>query len=895
MLTIAPIRDAGRAGRYFEGLARSDRQVDPATGAAKYFQESGEPPGRWRGDAAALGKRAGDIVKVGELEQVLNGYHPETGEFLPQHQPKAHRPGWDLTFATPKTVSAIWAVADPEVRAAIERAHEAAVGAAMDYLQANAAFTRRGQGGQEAEPVRLIAVEYQHSASRAQDPHLHSHLLVMNLALRADGTWGTIESRWLYQHRQAAGHLYQAELAARLRALGFAIQRGRGATFEVAGVPPALRAAWSQRHAQMAAHGATGQSKAAEWAFQKDRPEKARVNRAALFERWGAEALAHGLEPAAIRHALEAGRSLPQHEEPAVDWAALRARMTEDRSTFRPEDLVRAVASRMYGAWDAARVQAEVAAALADPEQGFVALGTDERGPLYTTQEHLDRERRMLEALGRLAGAATHAADPRAVERAVARDRGGWRLSPEQADAVRALAGGSRLGTVRGAAGTGKTSSMIALREAYEASGYRLIGAATSNAAARVLGKEARIKSYSIAKLLYELASPEERYEARARLAWEGQEAERVQAAEARGEEPGEPRPFPGLNAADRAWLAGPGRARREPAIRLDSRTVVLVDEAAMADTAMMAKLVEHVERSGAKLVMIGDERQIQAVGAGGGFAAARQIARQVGSDAELREGRRQKIQWQKEAAERISLGQAQEALQLYEREGRLMVEESPEAAARRLVEDWARDRLLEKGTQLILASTHAQGAVLNRLAQAALKARGLLGPAVAEGESDRQGRQTLHQGDEVIFTQKQGREGQGWINGDRGVVVGARDGKVLVRLEGGRIVGFDPRRFRGWRLAYAATAHKSQGATVDRAYYYLSSMDRRELGYVATSRHRRDLRIYADRTTLGVDPAAERARVIAALARGLSKSDQKRLALEEAARARERAVGHER
>lgn len=448
MMTISPITNAGSASKYFEGVSATDREIDPSTGAVRYFAESGEPPGRWRGHAASLGRPGGDIVKAGELERLLNGQHPESGESLVQTQAgKSHRPGWDLTFSSPKSVSAVWAAADPELRAAIERAHEAAVQAAFDYLQANAAYTRRGKGGTELERVQLIGIEYQHSTSRAQDPHLHSHLLIANVAQRSDGTWGTLESRPMFQHRMAAGSLYQSELAARLRDMGFEIVKGRGGTFEIDGVPGDLKKLWSGRHEQMEANGATGQSREAERAFLEGRPEKGKIHRPSLFAKWGAEAAAHGLDPVKIRTELMRGRI--QSAEP-LEWAQIRERLTADRSTFRREDVIRQVATASYGQYSAQQLQALVDAALTQSESGFVRLGSDDRGEFYTTVEHLEREKRMLSAMGRLAASTTHAADVRAVERAISKDRGGWKLSDEQAQAVRALAGGSRIATTRG-------------------------------------------------------------------------------------------------------------------------------------------------------------------------------------------------------------------------------------------------------------------------------------------------------------------------------------------------------------------------------------------------------------------------------------------------------------
>ncbi len=748
-MTIAKISSRVAASKYFEGLTHADRAIDPATGAVRYFAESGEPPGRWHG-SEALGIASGSIAQAGVLEKILSGVHPETGEALVQAQ-KEHRPGWDLTFSAPKSVSAIWAVGDPDLRRAIEYAHEQAVSEAKKYLDGNAGYTRRGHGGEESEHVTLLGIEYQHSTSREQDPHLHSHLLIMNAAPRKDGSWGTIDPQPLYQHRMAAGSLYQSELASRLHDMGFEIEKGTGGTFEIQGVPSDLKKLWSKRHESMEVHG---QSKAAELAFQKGRADKQHVDRRDNFIKWQVEGLDRGFDATKARSLMN---SRQQTQPQDIDWTALRTKLTESQSTFQAPDLTKLLAQHAYGRYNASDIRAMSAVAVNNPEFGLVRLGQDQRGQgIFTTKEHLERERQMLETMGKLSQSHTHGARSREVEKAIKAERNRFTLSDEQANAVKSLTGGNRLSTVRGAAGAGKTTSMIALKEAYEASGYTLVGATTSNQAARVLQDESGIQSTSISKLLFEIQKP-------------------------------------------------------NSAITLNDKTILLIDEAGMVDTPQLAQLVQHVDNSGAKIVLIGDEKQLQSIGSGGGFQAARQITKIVGGDAELKQTRRQKMGWQKEAAERFSQGQALEALQMYEREGRLKTADGIESTSQELVNDWMKDRIEHKGeTQLIIASSHAQGAVLNRLAQAALKAHGLIsGVEIAKGlTTEKHGKQDLYMGDEIMFRENsKGAKGIGVINGDRGVVQGMSPvGKIRVKLNDGRVVAFDPHEYKNWSLGYAST-----------------------------------------------------------------------------------------
>ena len=841
-MTIAKISSRGAASKYFEGLTHADRAIDPATGAVRYFAESGEPPGRWHG-SEALGIASGSIAQAGVLEKILSGVHPETGEALVQAQ-KEHRPGWDLTMSAPKSVSAIWAVGDPDLRRAIEYAHEQAVASAKKYLDSNAGYTRRGHGGEDFEQVPLIGIEYQHSTSREQDPHLHSHLLIMNAAQRADGSFGTIDPQPFYQHRMAAGSLYQSELASRLHDMGFQIEKGSGGTFEVAGVPSDLKKYWSKRHDQMAQNGATGQSITAEAAFAKDRRDKQHVIRADNFIQWQVEGLDHGFDAAKARSLMSTGHQHPRQNN--FDWPEIRQKLTESKSTFQSQDLTKLLAQISYGQHDANEVRALAQGALNNPDSGLIRLNQDGRGQgIFTTKEHLERERQMLVTMGRLAQADSHSAKSSYVEKSVAKKRNGLLLGDEQAQAVRTLAGGSRIATLRGAAGAGKTTSMIALREAYESSGYKMIGATISNQAARVLQDESGIQSTSISKLLYELEKP-----------------------------------------------GGSGNA-------LNAKSVLLIDESGMVDTPQLSRLIDYVDKSGAKIVLVGDEKQLQSIGSGGGFQSARTITKTVGGDSVLVQTRRQKVDWQREAAEKFSQGQAQVALEMYDRQGRLTTGNGIEDTSKELVSDWVKDRVEHKSeTQLIIASSHAQGSVLNKLAQTALKAHGLIsGVEIAKDlTTEKHGKQDLYMGDEIMFRENsKGKRGIGVINGDKGVVLGmSPDGnKIRVKLTDGRVVAFDPYEYKNWTLGYASTVHKSQGSTVDRSYYLVGSGDKREMGYVAGSRHRKDMRFYVDRSVYEAaknsqDKTQAKDELIKSIAKGLSKSDEKELAITVAQRGRD-------
>src|SRR5262245_27980884 len=200
MLSIAAL--SGGQGNYYLALARDD-----------YYLKGGEPPGRWLGEGAKLLGLTGQ-VEGPALKQLLRGFSADGAVPLIQGAGNSdHQPGWDLTFSCPKSVSVLWSQAEESERRVIQEAQAAAVREALDYLQDVAAFTRRGKGGHTQERTKLLVASFDHGTSRAQDPQLHTHCLILNVGVRADGTTGTILSEPFYRHKLAAGAMYRAELA----------------------------------------------------------------------------------------------------------------------------------------------------------------------------------------------------------------------------------------------------------------------------------------------------------------------------------------------------------------------------------------------------------------------------------------------------------------------------------------------------------------------------------------------------------------------------------------------------------------------------------------------------------------------------------------------------------
>ena len=203
--------------------------------------------------SAWFGRGARRLQLQGTVERsafyhVLNGYSPDGTQPLVQNARDPNRQCyWDLTFSAPKSVSVLWALAPAEARQAIEQAHRRAVERALAQVEATVGLTRRGPGGRIQERVALVFATFQEYASRALDPQIHTHAVLVNLGLREDGTTGALQTRDLFRAKLQLGAVYQDQLARELRQeLGLTIERDR-VGYRIMGVPRWLCRKFSKR------------------------------------------------------------------------------------------------------------------------------------------------------------------------------------------------------------------------------------------------------------------------------------------------------------------------------------------------------------------------------------------------------------------------------------------------------------------------------------------------------------------------------------------------------------------------------------------------------------------------------------------------------------------------
>jgi conjugative relaxase-like TrwC/TraI family protein len=782
-----------------------------AAGIDDYYAGRGESPGIWTGTgAAAIGLEG--MVEDGQLGTLIRGDHPHTGDRLRRRHPKARtitvekidpasgerrleektlRPvaGFDLVFSPPKSVSLLHALGDEDTRRAVNEAHTSAWQAALTYLEDEACVVRRGTGGVGREHGEgFVAAAYQHRTSRAQDPHLHTHVIVANMARRpSDGKWRALDGEAILKtYRLAAGYLYQAHLRAELsRTLGVEWETPHKGLADLKGVPRRAIEEFSTRRAQvvehMDEHGTSG-FWAAQVAALDSRDRKEHVDLAQLREEWRARAAEHGFGRKELTAAMD--RVRPQ-ELSSRELLAIARRLlgpdglTEHSTAFSDPDLVMA--------WSQAHAQGGSADRIRRLAARFTGMDGVEpvgeapqpgRPARYSTRELINTEQAALALVARGIAAGAPTVPDQLVD-ATARETPA--LSQEQRTMLRTVASSpDRVVCVVGLAGSGKTTATRAVATAFQAAAIPALGAAPSGIAAEKLQDATGIPSTTLHRLLQE---------------------------------------------------------------ELPERCLVVVDEAGMAETRILAPLLERVEQACGKIVLIGDPCQLPAVGAGGLFTG---IVERHGA-VELGENRRQHDLEERRALEAIRNGLGRDYLAFAEGKGRLIASETPLAAKTRLLADWwaaARDDL---PGNVMIALRRRDVAELNALARALMDSHGRLGRQrlaingvefavgdriVCLRNSDKLAVKNGTRATVETIDRKHHALGVVTDRGDRVHLAGeyVEDGHV--------------------RHAYALTGHAGQGVTVDCAFVLGTGGQRlQEWGYVALSRARQQTRLYVTAT----------------------------------------------
>jgi Ti-type conjugative transfer relaxase TraA len=795
-----------------------------SVGAAKYYAEDfhredyyakgKEPPGVWQG-GKSLGLD-GTQVESADLELLFQGYDP-AGKALVQGAGERHAPGWDMPFSAPKSVSVLWGTADEATRKVIEEVHEKAVDAGLSFVREHslAEASRRGKNGLQREaPGDILLAKFTHGTSRDLDPQLHTHVLLVNVARRQDGSWGALQPDGIYRDAKTVSALYRAEIAAGLRErLGLACERD-GVALHVVGVEKEACRAFSKRRqaieAEMEKRGASGLLAAAGVALVT-RGRKTDVDRAELYGAWKTEAGRLGFNP---ERAMEASRAAAVEQEKefrkkaeitpeARIGAALEALCTE-HSTFTRHKLFEAIAMQGQGELNAKDLRKVFDESVSHPE--IVHLeGRDAKGEaLLTTKTMLVLEEDLVRKAHEMARERVEIRPGMSREMSPA-ERGEIafsRLSDEQKAVVEHVTSGTRLTLVQGWAGAGKSFTMAAAREVFEGQGARVVGVAPTGKAADALAQGAELPATTID-----------------------------------------------------SFLLSKGSA-------LPERGVLLVDEAGMVGSAKMRDLLAVAQEKQARVVLVGDSRQLSPIDAGTPF---RVLEREIGS-LSLSEIRRQTIGWQRDAVKAFAKGRALEGLAAYRQAGHVITSDTGKARDTALIVSWREVSRQKKTSTLILASSNIHVQSLNEAARAAWKEEGLLkgkehGLCVKLRDGTREER-PFQAGERLVCT-KNDRE-LSVRNGQFGTVEsitdrGQKHGPLVkVQMDDGRNIAFNIDLYPHIEHGYASTVHKAQGSTLDKVFVAHSPGMGRESAYVAMSRHRIGVELHVAKDAFSADEWAK-------------------------------------
>lgn len=796
MLTIARMHSESVA--YYESTV----DQDPAQNAGPdaYYSEDGTRPAQaWivaRTDAKQavvaefLGTEPGAELGGEVVQKWFNQALAPSGTSLGRRPGSRGVPGFDLTLCAPKSVSLVWGMSrSDETREAVDQAHARAVNVALAYLSEHAGYTRRASDQNVEEMIidrveALSGVKYEHRTSRAGDPHVHSHVLLSNRQLCADGKSRTLDSKSLYHEARAAGMLYQATLRSTLtETLGVDWAEVDNGCAEILGLDDReLLAQYSTRmreidlwKAENGLEGADGVSRMGQKITRRTKDTETPLEE--LREVWHATSKAaqvrsfiDGLNPAETPTKPGFGVGVVPTPE------AVLAAVTQERSTFTRADLVEKTAEMMPVDIDPARVHEVVEGIVYEVVGSGAAWSVNPdaaRSYTKTTREGSQRftTAPVVEEINRGIDLATARVDQGVKATSIRPITG--QLSESQARAMHTVVSSPyRASVVMAPAGAGKTSSLKAARRAWEKAGKTVVGLAPTGKAADVMvGEQVAHSSATIARALV-----------------------------------GTEDLSPAQIAAKVGW---------------NKDTVLVVDEAGMVATPDAVRLLEVAAAADARAVFVGDPHQYSAVKARSGMLAT--LAYELPDAVELDEVFRQKDPGERRASQRLRHGgdtDATRAADWYAKKGRLHAG-STSAMLNDALAAWITDT--DQGYEsLLVAATKEDVEALNLGAQQVRKADGAIdtfGPNVRL-----QGVYLGHVGD-VVLTRRNDYDlttstGDVVRNGQRWEITEIHAGGHIVasRLdESGAQVELPADYVRSHvQLGYASTGHSAQGATVD-------------------------------------------------------------------------------
>lgn len=793
-----------------------------------------------------FGIQHGDIIEENDFRALCSAYNPRTGEALLKNSGDTHRAGTDFAFSPPKSFSALWAVASPDIRDALKHINKESVKAGLDHLN-NHATTRTGAGGKDSVCVKFAAVSFQHGANRDQDPHLHLHNPILNLSKTKDGKWRTIEPKSLFQWQTSADAIYQANLIAKLKEAfaGIHITRSdNNHSFEITGVDKDLVTAWSKRNDAIkdaaAEEGISiDDAGGMDRMFYKTRNKKEMLPKDPHFG-WSEYALnEHGFGTEAAELLLNAPVLVKQSLTQAdIDTRLgnVLTTLTQTESAVKENALLRAVTEEFFGDLDSQHIlsvyeKLKTGVIRINNADHVIKLGGFDGMDYYSTVSMQTTEVRLSELAEKLTSDGKHTIDMQLTEAAIAQQS---LLSEEQAAVVRYAISAGSIKVIEGAAGSGKSTSALAIANAYKSSGYKVTGLAASWSAAVIIGRDANIDARAVAGFIGDVEKGK---------------------------------------------------------IKLTEKDVLMIDESGLIGSRDAEKLLSIAEKYGCKIVMLGEEKQLSSVAAGPALA----IIMEKAGVASIETIRRQKTAIQREMVAAFRVGETDVALEKLQGVDGLSFHENKKTTLNSMVQDWADySHLNPEKSALLLAVKNTDVRQINTQVRAILRRRGVIsGPDVsldtpAPNASTKAVKFAV--GEQIII--KKFDNDLGIKNNDKAcitdIVASANGGyDIGLKHNDGREILLNTLKYidaetRGVPIlhAYAITQWSAQGATVDKSFVLASGMDRR-YAYVGMSRHRDSATLYVDESEIksklkAADKPTDRDAVMIQLATQLARKSDK-------------------
>lgn len=813
-------------------------KVQKGPGAAEYYRNlskyyqpgSGGPPGpdddfgmspgsegittsnsisKWYGTGAQILGLSGR-VEDDHLESLFAGFDPTSGAPLVQNAGSPNRqPCWDLVFSAPKSFSCLWArnlCTDGNVEAnRLVDAQRNAVEQALAYAERNLAFSRVGKAGVNLEfvKVNLVVPTFLDFVNRSLEPQVHSHCPIINIGLREqDGKVlaNTLDMNLVYTFKKVLGAIYRQSLARQLSQLGYEIEAD-GESWRITGFPQTVEKENSTRRKQILADLETKgvfDALEASKSAARTRPAKVEIgNWDEITDGWHESFDGLGFEQ---QDAVALKTNVPPVPHNLVSLARKSLQsLAESQAHFLYSDAFYAC---LVDAAPYATTRDDVELALAEIiDTELVFLGIEKGQPRYTTQKTLDTERELLDLVQLLKHRPGARASTNAVNAVLSRNRS---TTPQQARAIRELtSGSSSIRLLDGIAGCGKTSFVLnQVAEAFTKTGYKCLALAPTGIASAQLGDDVQAlheTPRTIASAFWKISIWNRSKHHLKELAKQAVAA---------------PLPFRYF-------------ARRLPKankLKLDAKTVLIIDEASMVDTKTYRDLAKKVVRQGGTIIFAFDWLQLPAVNGVSPTAFLRHEEKEILSS--LDEIWRQNHDWQKQSVAAFKNLDVKTGLQILDANGCVSKSVDNDERMDSLLNDWTQFGIHSPQRSVVIADTNELVDELNERCQQARIEAGKINPKEfltvrdTNPESDEITRARVHVSDPVYFT----RNATKWLgiqNGTRGTVVRLDGTKLVVRLENKKstLVTIPAREYQNIRLGYATTDYRTQGGSFESVY----------------------------------------------------------------------------